>query len=435
MQRLARRIVPRLSVLSGLGSLALVLHGLTLLQPAPWMAPAVAATDRGFLVAWLDGDDDRVPLRVQSLGPELTSAGGSHAVGLGWSTARILLEHDPGQGTRVRLVGDPGQPPWRVVAAIDEQGRPGRRPPAVRDWPAELRPPPPVPESLSGHRCRVQSPGTPVRDATGRTRARMALAPGGWARLLAAPGGASLATDRIGPATCGALSSGPCLAAAADEHGVVVAWTRNRALGSELVVTRLPWRGHGARSERVLRRAPSLGLALAFAAFVGLVAGLAGHAASRALDASRVLAALLRRRHRVRLDGRLDDPAGLVAGVDAMEYRMRTVAAWLELEGGRRIALRPGRPLIVTEAALGGEIPALAAVVATFEHVWVAGRTALDHDLGPYRGGGGRALEVEVLSDRPLGVVRRAMAAQLGWSVLDAFALVGVVVASFAAIL
>jgi hypothetical protein len=435
VQRLARRIVPRLSVLSGLGSLALVLHGLTLLQPAPWSAPTIVATDRGFLVAWLDGEDDRVPLRVQAVGPDLSPVGRAHSLGLGWSEARILLDHDPGQGTRVRLVGDPGQPPWRVVGAIDEQGRPQRRPPAVRDWPAELRPAPPAPESPTIQRCRAFSSGAPVRDAAGKTRARMTLAPGGWARLVAAPGGATLTDDRIGPASCAALSSGPCLAGAADDRGVVVAWTRRRALGSELVVTRLSGAGREARTERMLRRSPSFALALAFAAFVGLVAGLAGHAASRSLEASRVLAALLRRRRQVCLDGRLDDPANLVAGADRAEYRMRTAAAWLQAHGGQRVVLRPGRPLVVTGAALQGELPALAAVVATFDHVWVAGRALPDHELGPYRGGGGSALEVHVLSDRPLSVVRGAMLARLGWSLVDALALIGVVILSFATIL
>jgi hypothetical protein len=434
VQGLARRIVPRLSVLSGLASLALVLHGLTLLQPAPWTAPSIAATDEGFLVAWLDGDLERVPLRVQQLEPDLAPSGASHVVAQAWSSARVLLDHDPARGTRVRLVGDPGQPPWRVVATIDEQGRPGRRPPAVRDWPAELRPAPP-PDVPSGQRCRVSS-GSPVRDAAGRTRARVSFAPGGWARLTGTPGGASLTVERVGPATCAALSSGPCLAAAADDRGVVIVWTRSRALGSELVVSRLPFAGSGGRpSERVLRRAPSFALALAFAAFVGLVAGLAGHAASRGLEAGRILGAVMRRRAGTWLDGRLDDPTKLVAGADGGEYRMRTSAAWLDVGEGERVSLRPGRPIVVTAAAMRGELPALAAVVATFEHVWLAGRPALDVDLGPYRGGGARALDVEILSDRPLPVVRRAMLGSLAWSVLDSCALVAIVAGSFAAIL
>lgn len=435
MQRLARRIVPRLSVLSGLGSLALVLHGLALLQPAPWGTPTIVATDRGFLVAWLDGEDERVPLRVQAIDPDLSPAGRTHSLGLGFAAARILLDHDPGQGTRVRLFGDPGQPPWRVVGAIDERGRPQRRPAAVRDWPAELRPAPRAPDSPLSQRCRGFSLGAPVRDAAGKTRARMTLQPGGWAKLVAAPGEVPLVDERIGPASCAALSSGPCLAAAADDEGVVVAWTRRRALGSELVVTRASRAGPGARTERVLRRSPSFGLALAFAVFVGLVAGLAGHAAARVLDASRVLVALLRRRRRVSADGCLDDPASLVAGADRTEYRMRTTAAWLQSHDGHRVLLRAGRPLVVTGAALQGELPALAAVVATFEHVWALGRAAPDHEMGPYRGGGGSAIEVEVLSDRPLGVVRGAMLARLAWSLVDAAALAGVVLSAFAVIL
>ena len=435
MQRVSRLIVPRLSVLGGLASLALVLHGLSLLQPVQWSAPSLVATEGGFLVAWLDGVQDRVPLRVQALDADLARRGGMHTVGSGWASGRIALDRSSGRDTRVRLVGDPAHPPWRVLATIDDAGRPRRRSSLGRDWPAEIRPMPIAVGALPTSCCRSIATGAPVRDAGGKTRARLDLAPGGWARVESVPAGAPAPRARLGPAICPGLSSGPCLAAAADERGVVVAWTRNRALGSELVVTRLSWGADGPREERVVRRSPSFPLAVAFAGLVGLIAGLIGHALSGGLEASRVLLALRRRRDGVWMDGRLDRPAELVEGCEGSGYRMRTGPGWLQSEGGRRLGLRPGAPLVVTQGALLGEIPSLAAAVATFEHVWVSGRLGAAEGLGPYRGGGGRALQIDLLSDRPLPVVRAAMLGRLLWCLVDASALASVAVGAFAAIL
>jgi hypothetical protein len=433
VQRLAQRIVPRLCLVAGLGSLALVVQGLTLLLPAPWTAPALVATENGFVVAWLDGREESVPLRVMALGSDLSPRGGSRRVGSGGPLARILLDHDSGRGTSVRVVGGFAQSSLRVIAVVDDDGRPVPAAPPIRGRTAELRPPPEAPDRSPNRRCHALPAGSSVRDVWGQARARIALSSGGWARFAPVPGGRALVQERIGPARCHALAGGPCVAAAADEQGVVVAWTRSHALGSELVVTRLPWEGGPAPTEIVLRRSPSFALALAFVAFVGLIIGLAGHALALAVEAARVVCALGPRRRGTWVDGTLVAPGTLVVG-PVSSYRMRTAAATLHTAGGENVCLRAGRPLVVTGAALEGERPSLAAAVATFEHVWAAGTPCHESELGPYRGGG-RALAVQVLADRPLSLVRAAMVRNLLWSTLDALGLGTAVVLACASIL
>jgi len=456
---LARRLVPRATVLAGLGSLALVLHGLSLLQPTPYGAPSVAATSRGMVVAWLASGDGRVPLRAVALDAGLRPIGPVRTIGWAWSSAEIRLEPGPDSILRVRLRGEPGIPPWRSIATLDQEGR-------ILTTPEEatLRAPPtPPPPTCTSAPSRLAA----VRDRRDRVRARLAVDPGGWIRFAPAEAGGLAPALRLGPASCPPLAPGPCATAAADRRGIVLAWARGRALESELVVTRAPWRGRAVVSERVIAHSPNVALSAAFIGFLGLLAGLAAHAARAALDAARVLAAIRLRPGRVWREGRVVSVGGLcpptppsgsprgsefpsarsaqptspLRGLELVAFeggegwRMRTAAARLETRDGRRVDLAPGAPLVVTEGALRGELPSLAAATASFDRVWAAGRLRDAAELGPYRVGCGATLEAEVVSDRPLPVVRRAARATLAWALWDFAVLAGGFVVALAAVL
>ncbi|MBI2892152.1 MAG: hypothetical protein HYY06_01270 [Deltaproteobacteria bacterium] len=399
-----------------------VLGDLHLRATPKWRSPALAATSRGLLAAWVEGPSESSSVLVRRIGPDLRPAGAPRRLGTVPPASQLAL---PSRGSRT-LVLVRSYMDAILLATLDEYGRPVPSH-EVDEWPAmteaqleaaglavrsgRRRVPLGQPEydylPNSGP-CAWGRPwqAAPVLGRTGGVVACVEPAAAGRVWRIRARGGSRRELARLEGAHCPPGAEHGC--AAAIEHGgrVIAAWVRRTAFRRSFVLAR------AGGPERVLDHeiAPTgvagLGLGLVLAAlFLRAIAEIVSMARIHRVlvpgPRSVVLAGQLR-------EGRIDPARG---------WRMKVGATSLALDDGSKAQVPPGRPLVLTLAALRGDLPRSARAVGLFERVHAVGAEFPAEP--PFE----RALRLEALLDAPVAAIRRSVRIRLAMAAFDAAAL------------
>lgn len=432
-----RAIVARLlavALLTGTIALLAELHREAMPR---WRSPALAATRRGLLLAWVEGPAESSAVRIRWIGSDLRPRGAARrlaavppatqlalspraprtlVLGRPYRDAILLATVDENARTIARRDGDSGpsgQDSWPVMTATDLEteglaARSGRR--RVPLGQAEYDG---FPNSGA---CAWGRPwqAAPVIGPRGEVVACVEPAKAGRAWRIRARGSPRRPRHRrelarLEGAHCPSSAEYGCVAAVDRGSSLSVAWVRRGPFTRSFVLSRV------GGAERVLDREVAVtGVCLGGvgAAIVLLLLGAIRELGSLA----RLLRAFVPKRPAVVLTGQLRDcrfdPRG--------GWQMSVGAGSLTLEDGSSVQILPGEPLVVTLAALRGELPRRDRAVGLFDRVHVMG---IDDD---------RAVRIELISDAPVVETLRAVRARLAVVAVDAAALLAIGWALFA---